>query len=70
MITRRRFLALAASSGGALFIPQITFAAAETDRRFVFVIQRGAADGLHIVAPYAEPEYAGPLGVKSGVDYL
>jgi uncharacterized protein (DUF1501 family) len=64
MITRRRFLALAASSGGALFIPQITFAAAETDRRFVFIIQRGAADGLHIVAPYAEPEYAklrGPL---------
>lgn len=58
MITRRRFLALAASSGGALFIPRITFAAAETDRRFVFVIQRGAADGLHIVAPYAESEYA------------
>jgi uncharacterized protein (DUF1501 family) len=58
MITRRRFLALAASSGGALFVPRITFAAAETDRRLVFVIQRGAADGLHIVAPYAEPEYA------------
>lgn len=58
MITRRRFLALAASSGGALLIPRITFAAADTDRRFVFVIQRGAADGLHIVAPYAEPEYA------------
>jgi uncharacterized protein (DUF1501 family) len=58
MITRRHFLALAASSGGALFVPQITFAAAETDQRLVFVIQRGAADGLHIVAPYAEPEYA------------
>jgi uncharacterized protein (DUF1501 family) len=69
MITRRRFLALAASSGGALFIPQITFAAAETDRRFVFVIQRGAADGLHIVAPYAEPEYAklrGPIASEIG----
>jgi uncharacterized protein (DUF1501 family) len=67
MITRRRFLALAASSGGAMFIPQITFAAAETDRRFVFVIQRGAADGLHIVAPYAEPEYAklrGPIAIE------
>jgi uncharacterized protein (DUF1501 family) len=69
MITRRRFLALAASSGGALFVPQITFAAAETDRRFVFVIQRGAADGLHIVAPYAEPEYAklrGPIASEIG----
>src|SRR5262245_30375989 len=62
MITRRRFLALAASSGGALFVPQITFAAAETDRRLVSVIQRGAADGLHIVAPYAEPEYANLRG--------
>ncbi len=64
MITRRQFLALAASSGGALFLPKVTFAAAETDRRFVFVIQRGAADGLHVVAPYAEPEYAklrGPI---------
>ncbi len=69
MITRRRFLALAASSGGALFVPQITFAAAATDRRFVFVIQRGAADGLHIVAPYAEPEYAklrGPFASEIG----
>jgi uncharacterized protein (DUF1501 family) len=62
MITRRRFLALAASSGGALFVPKITFAAAETDQRFVFVIQRGAADGLHIVAPYAESEYANLRG--------
>ena len=69
MITRRRFLALAASSGGALFVPQITFAAAETDRRFVFVIQRGAADGLHIVAPYAEPEYANLRGpIASEID--
>lgn len=67
MITRRRFLALAASSGGALFVPRITFAAAETDRRFVFVIQRGAADGLHIVTPYAEPQYAklrGPIAFE------
>jgi uncharacterized protein (DUF1501 family) len=69
MITRRRFLALAASSVGALFVPRITFAAAETDRRFVFIIQRGAADGLHIVTPYAEPEYAklrGPFASEIG----
>jgi uncharacterized protein (DUF1501 family) len=69
MVTRRQFLALAASSAGALFVPRITFAAAETDRRFVFLIQRGAADGLHIVAPYADSEYAklrGPIASDIG----
>ena len=30
----------------------------QSDRRFVFVIQRGAADGLNIVVPYADPAYA------------
>ena len=46
--------------------PQIVFASVETERRFVFVIQRGAADGLNIVVPYAEPAYAtlrGPLAI-------
>jgi uncharacterized protein (DUF1501 family) len=38
--------------------PRIAFASVATDRRFVFVIQRGAADGLNIVVPYAEPAYA------------
>jgi uncharacterized protein (DUF1501 family) len=38
--------------------PRLALAAADTDRRFVFIIQRGAADGLGIVAPYADPDYA------------
>ena len=46
--------------------PQLLFAQAATERRFVFIIQRGAADGLNIVIPYAEPAYAslrGPLAI-------
>ncbi len=41
-----------------LVAPYIAFARVATTRRFVFVIQRGAADGLNIVIPYADPAYA------------
>src|ERR1700712_4356434 len=65
--SRRRFLQLAAAGTGALLVaPQLVLAGAASARRFVFVIQRGAADGLDIVAPYAEPDYArlrGPLAL-------
>jgi uncharacterized protein (DUF1501 family) len=40
----------------------MAFAKARTDRRFVFIIQRGAADGLHIAAPTGDPAYAGIRG--------
>jgi uncharacterized protein (DUF1501 family) len=67
MLTRRRFLRCAGASAGAMLIaPQLVLASAETDRRFVFVIQRGAADGLNIVVPYGDPAYAalrGPLAI-------
>jgi uncharacterized protein (DUF1501 family) len=43
--------------GAFLAAPRIIIAAAETERRFVFIIQRGAADGLHISPPYADPDY-------------
>jgi uncharacterized protein (DUF1501 family) len=59
MLTRRSFIRYAAAGAGAILVsPQIAFARVETDRRFVFVIQRGAADGLNIVVPYADPGYA------------
>ncbi|RKP49726.1 DUF1501 domain-containing protein [Pararobbsia silviterrae] len=59
MIDRRTFIRLAAAGAGAMLVgPHIAFARVETDRRFVFVIQRGAADGLHIVVPYGDPAYA------------
>jgi uncharacterized protein (DUF1501 family) len=41
-----------------LIAPRIAFASVASERRFVFVIQRGAADGLNIVVPYADPAYA------------
>lgn len=56
---RRRFLQRGAA-GGALLVaaPRLVLAAAGTERRFVFVIQRGAADGLDTVIPTADPGYA------------
>jgi uncharacterized protein (DUF1501 family) len=58
-LPRRQFLRFAAAGAGALLAaPRIALARAATDRRFVFIIQRGAADGLNIVIPYADPDYA------------
>lgn len=62
MLPRRRFLSLAAGASALLVSPRIAFATALSDRRFVFVIQRGAADGLNTVVPYADPQYAGLRG--------
>lgn len=56
---RRQFLAAATA---LLAAPRISFAKAATERRFVFVIQRGAADGLNTLVPYADPAYASLRG--------
>jgi uncharacterized protein (DUF1501 family) len=53
----RRSLLLAAAAHGALLLPGIGFARAETERRLVVLLLRGALDGLHAVVPYAEPAY-------------
>lgn len=65
-IDRRMFLGAAS----LVAAPRILFAQAATERRFVFIIQRGAADGLNIVIPYVEPAYAyarGPLAIDPAV---
>ena len=64
MLTRRSFFtAASAASGLALLgLPKMAFARAAGERRFVFIIQRGAADGLNIVAPTGDPAYAGLRG--------
>ena len=64
-LDRRSFLAGAAA---LLVAPRVVFAQAATERRFVFVLQRGAADGLNTVIPYADPAYAalrGPLAIDA-----
>src|SRR5262249_39584154 len=58
MLDRRRFLSLACAGGALLIAPRLVFTSVESDRRFIFIIQRGAADGLHIVSPYGDPDYA------------
>ncbi|MCZ8323915.1 MAG: DUF1501 domain-containing protein [Sphingomonadaceae bacterium] len=62
MIDRRSLLARGALLTGTLFAPRLAFAAAPTDRRLVFLIQRGAADGLATLAPTGDPAYAGLRG--------
>jgi uncharacterized protein (DUF1501 family) len=58
MLKRRTFLASAGAAGLLAAAPGVLFARAATERRFVFIIQRGAADGLNIVVPYADAAYA------------
>jgi uncharacterized protein (DUF1501 family) len=64
MLTRRSFVTAAGVAGtlASLGLPTMAFARANTQRRFVFIIQRGAADGLHIIAPTGDPTYAGLRG--------
>lgn len=59
LLHRRQILAAGAAS---LLMPRIAFAKAATTRRLVFVIQRGAADGLATLAPTGDPAYAGLRG--------
>ncbi len=63
-ISRRFFFTAGSATLGlaSLGLPKMVFAEAHTDRRFVFIIQRGAADGLHIVAPTGDPAFGGIRG--------
>jgi uncharacterized protein (DUF1501 family) len=63
MIDRRTFLGQSAAAAAALVAaPHIAVAQAATERRFVFVIQRGAADGLGTLAPTGDPGFASLRG--------
>ncbi|WP_428376990.1 DUF1501 domain-containing protein [Lichenicoccus sp.] len=67
MLVRRRFLSFAALGAGAFWVgPHLALANVASERRFVFVIQRGAADGLDIVRPYGDPAYAALRGRLAG----
>lgn len=64
MLSRRAFFGTggAASVLATLGFPKMAFARARADRRFVFIIQRGAADGLSIVAPTGDQAFGGTRG--------
>jgi uncharacterized protein (DUF1501 family) len=60
MLNRRSLIASGLAT--SLVLPKLAWAAADTDRRFIFILQRGAADGLGILAPTGDPAYAGIRG--------
>ncbi|MDE2405247.1 MAG: DUF1501 domain-containing protein [Sphingomonadales bacterium] len=68
VLDRRRLLAGGAMALLAGACPQLAFARAATDRRFVFVIQRGAADGLATLAPTGDPAFAALRGAFADLD--
>jgi uncharacterized protein (DUF1501 family) len=63
MISRRRFLESSLFAGAtSVMAARLAFAGAATDSRFVFVLLRGALDGLSAVPPVGDPDYAGLRG--------
>lgn len=62
MLDRRNFLVTGAGLAAMTLAPRMAFARAETDRRFVFIIQRGAADGLGTIGAVGDPAFAGARG--------
>lgn len=63
MTSRRSFLAGSAAAAGLALVPAIAAARAATDKRLVFVMQRGAADGLSTLAPVGDPAFVAQRGV-------
>lgn len=62
-LSRRRFLEASLFAGATSIVStRLAFAAAPTDSRFVFVLLRGALDGLNAVPPIGDPDYAGLRG--------
>ena len=58
MHTRRQFMAGSMLAAACTAMPRLLLAAADTGRRFVFIIQRGAADGLATIMPTGDPDLA------------
>jgi uncharacterized protein (DUF1501 family) len=60
-LARRRFIALASLAGASALLPaRFAFADAPAQQnRFVFILLRGALDGLAAVPPCGDPAYAG-----------
>jgi uncharacterized protein (DUF1501 family) len=70
-LTRRSFLEASVFAGASTLVSaRFALANAPTDSRFVFVLLRGALDGLSAVPPVGDPDYASLRGqialTKSG----
>jgi uncharacterized protein (DUF1501 family) len=62
-LSRRGFLETSLFAGASTLVAsRLAFASAATDSRFVFVLLRGALDGLSAVPPVGDPDYAGLRG--------
>jgi uncharacterized protein (DUF1501 family) len=62
MIDRRSLLARSALLGGLALSPRLALAAAATERRLVFIILRGAMDGLAAIPPLGDGRLSGLRG--------
>lgn len=62
MPTRRGFLAGSAAASLALAAPGVALAALPGEKRFVFIVLRGAMDGLHAAIPLGDRDYAAARG--------
>ncbi|MBW8294433.1 DUF1501 domain-containing protein [Sphingopyxis sp.] len=58
ILSRRSIILSGITVAAAGTLPVFAYAAAATPRRLVFIIQRGAADGLATVAPTGDPAFA------------
>src|SRR5688572_11941600 len=62
-LSRRSFLETSLFAGASTLVAsRLAFASAPTEARFVFVLLRGALDGLSAVPPVGDPQYAGLRG--------
>ncbi len=62
-LARRSLLQNMGISAATLMLPRLLLANASSEHRFIFIIQRGAMDGLAAVIPHADPAYVSQRGV-------
>jgi len=57
LLPRRTLLTGLGAATLTASLPRLVLASAPTDKRFVFIILRGAMDGINAVVPYGDPDY-------------
>lgn len=67
LLNRREALGMLAAGAAWFSCGGVAYAAAPTEKRFVFIILRGAMDGLTAVPPLGDPNYAAARGAMAVV---